>query len=298
VDIEQAGFKRFTANNIQVLVDVTSRADATLQVSNVSESVQVQADAVTLQTDSSSLGSVVAEEAVQNLPVSGRNTNNLMELVPGVTSGGSTYGTASGNQAGGARTNSIAFGNYFIGGSFGNQSAFFVDGVSSNGPANNVNGVIVSPDFVQEFRIATNNVSAEYGNYAGGVVNVATKSGTNVFHGNAYDYLRNKVLNANDFFSNHAGLGRPPLIQNQFGANVGGPVIHNKTFFFFGYEGTRTHSAVLSTTTVPTATELSGDFSTAGLPPIYDHSQPGDPQFSCNGQLNVICPSRIDPSAK
>jgi outer membrane receptor protein involved in Fe transport len=297
VDIEQAGFKRFTANNVQVLVDVTSRADATLQVGNVSESVQVQADAVTLQTDSSSLGSVVAEEAVQNLPVSGRNTNNLMELVPGVTSGGSTYGTASGNQAGGARTNSIAFGNYFIGGSFGNQSAFFVDGVSSNGPANNVNGVIVSPDFVQEFRVATNNVSAEYGNYAGGVVNVATKSGTNAFHGNAYDYLRNKVLNANDFFSNHAGLDRPPLIQNQFGANAGGPVIHNKTFFFFGYEGTRTHSAVLSTTTVPTAAELSGDFSAAGLPPIYDHSQPGDPQFSCNGQLNVICSSRIDPSA-
>ncbi len=298
VVVERTGFKRFTAQNVQVLIDVASRVDATLQVGSASESIEVNANAVALQTDSSSLGSVITQETVENVPVSGRNTNNLMTLVPGVAAGGSTYGTASGNQAGGARTNSIAFGNYFIGGSFGNQSAFFVDGASSNGPANNANGVLVSQDFVQEFRVVTNNVSAEYGNYAGGVVNTTTKSGTNVFHGTAYDYLRNTVLNANDFFSNHAGLSRSPLIQNQFGGTVGGPAIHNKTFFFFGYEGTRTHSAVLSTTTVPTAAQLSGDFSATGLPPIYDHSQPGDPQFSCNGQLNVICPSRIDPSAK
>ena len=297
VDIEQSGFKRFIADNVNVLVDVASRVDATLEVGNVSETVEVRADAITLQTDSTSLGSVVAQQTVANIPVSGRTVNNLMTLVPGVSAGGSTYGTASGDQAGGARTNSIAFGNYFIGGAFGNQSAFFVDGVSSNGPANNVNGIIVSQDFVQEFRVATNNVSAEYGNYAGGVINTTTKSGTNEFHGSAYDYLRNTVLNANDFFSNHAGLARSPLIQNQFGFNVGGPIRRNKTFFFFGYEGTRTHSAVLSTTTVPTSAQLSGDFSATGLPPIYDHSQPGNPQFSCNGQLNVICASQLDTSA-
>jgi hypothetical protein len=298
VAVEKSGFKRFTAENVQVEVDVASRVDAALQVGSAAETVEVNAGTVSLQTDSSSLGATVAEETLENMPVSGRNVNNLMTLVPGVTAGGSTYGTASGNQAGGARTNSIAFGNYFIGGAFGNQSAFFVDGVASNGPANNVNGVLVSQDFVQEFRVATNNVSAEYGNYAGGVVNVTTKSGTNAFHGSAYDYLRNTVLNANDFFANLHGLNRAPLIQNQFGANAGGPVLRNKTFFFFGYEGTRTHSAVLSTTTVPTPEELSGDFSAAGLPPIYDHTLPGDPQFSCNGALNVICPGRIDASAK
>jgi outer membrane receptor protein involved in Fe transport len=298
VVIDQNGFKRFTAQNIHVDVDVTTRVDAKLQLGSSSETVQVNAGAVTLQTDSSSLGSVVSEQTVQNMPVSGRNVNNLLTLVPGVTAGGSTYGTASGNQAGGARTNSIAFGNYFIGGAFGNQSAFFVDGVSSNGPANNANGLIPSQDVVQEFRVVTNNVSAEYGNYAGGVVNITTKSGTNTFHGTAYDYLRNTILNANDFFSNHADLKRAPLIQNQFGGTVGGPIKHDKTFFFFGYEGLRTHSAVLSTTTVPTAAELTGDFSDPALPPIYDHSQPGNPQFSCAGRLNVICPSRIDQSAK
>ncbi len=298
VDIEQSGFKHFIAENVHVQVDVTSRVDATLEVGNISETVEVRADAVTLQTDSTSLGSVVSQQTVENMPVSGRTVNNLMTLVPGVAAGGSTYGTSSGDQAGGARTNSIAFGNYFIGGAFGNQSAFFIDGVSSNGPANNVNGIIASQDFVQEFRVATNNVSAEYGNYAGGVINVTTKSGTNEFHGSTYDYLRNTVLNSNDFFSNHAGLARSPLIQNQFGGNVGGPIKRNKAFFFFGYEGTRTHGAVLSTTTVPTTAQLSGDFSAAGLPPIYDHSQPGAPQFSCNGKLNVICASRLDPTAQ
>ena len=298
IAIDDPGFKRFTAQNIQVEVDVATRLDATLQLGSSSETIQVNAGAVTLQTDSSSLGSVVTEQTVENMPVSGRNVNNLLTLVPGVSAGGSTYGTASGNQANGARTNSIAFGNYFIGGAFGNQSAFFVDGMSTNGPANNVNGLIPSQDTVQEFRVVTNNVSAEYGNYAGGVVNITTKSGTNDFHGTAYDYFRNTVLNANDFFSNHAGLGRAPLIQNQFGGTIGGPIRHDKTFFFFGYEGTRTHSAVLSTTTVPTAAELSGDFSDPAFPAIYDHSQPGNPQFSCNGKLNVICPGRIDQSAQ
>lgn len=298
IEIDQNGFKRFTAQNVQVEVDVTVRVDATLQVGSSSETVEVNAAAVTLQTDSSSLGSVVSQQTVERMPVSGRNVNNLLTLVPGVTAGGSTYGTASGNQAGGARTNSIAFGNYFIGGAFGNQSAFFVDGVSSNGPANNANGLIPSQDVVQEFRVVTNNVSAEYGNYAGGVVNITTKSGTNNFHGTAYDYFRNTILNSNSFFSNHAGLKRAPLIQNQFGGTVGGPIKHDKTFFFGGYEGLRTHSAVLSTTTVPTVAQVSGDFSDPALPPIYDHSQPGNPRFSCNGRLNVICPSRIDQTAK
>jgi Carboxypeptidase regulatory-like domain/TonB dependent receptor len=297
VVIEQAGFKTFTEQDIQVEVDVTTRVDAALQVGRTSETVEVHADAITLQTDSSSLGAVVTQETVENTPVSGRNTNNLTILVPGVTAGGSTYGTASGNQANGARTNSIAFGNYFIGGAFGNQSAFFVDGVSVNGPANNVAGLIPSPDIVQEFRVATNNVSAEYGNYAGGVINTTTKSGTNAFHGTAYDYLRNTIFDANDFFSNHAGLPRSKLIQNQFGGTVGGPIMRNKTFFFFGYDGTRSRTSVLSTTTLPTAAELAGDFSASGLPPIYDHSQPGSPQFASNGKLNVIPPSRINSSA-
>jgi hypothetical protein len=296
VAIEQTGFERFTAQNVQVQVDQTTRVDAALKLGSVSQSVEVTSSAITLQTDTSSLGSVVSDQTIQNIPVSGRNTNNLITLIPGVSAGGSTYGTPAGDQAGGARTNSIAFGNYFIGGAFGNQSAFFVDGASVNGPANNVNGFIPAPDTVQEFRVVTNNVSAQYGSYAGGVVNIATKSGTNIFHGTAYDYLRNKIFNANSFFANSAHLPRAPLIQNQFGGAVGGPIQRNKTFFFFGYDGLRSHSAVLSTTTVPTSAELSGDFSAPGLPPIYDPTT--GQQFSCQNVLNVICPDRIDRSAQ
>ena len=292
VDIEKSGFKHFTQQNIQVSADIASRVDAALEVGSVTQSVVVSAEAITLQTDSSSLGSVVNLDTVENTPVSGRNVNNLLTLVPGVQAGGSTYGTAQGNQGNGARTNSIAFGNYSIGGAFGNQSAFFVDGVPNNGPANNVNGLIPSQDIVAEFKVVTNNVSAQYGNYAGGVVNVTTKSGTNSYHGTGYDYFRNTVLNANNYFNKLAHLPRAPLVQNQFGATLGGPIKKDKTFFFFGYDGTRAHSAVLSTTTLPTAAEIGGNFSAAGLPPIYDPTT--GLQFSCNGVLNVICPNRID----
>src|SRR5512146_3428663 len=160
----------------------------------------------------------------------------MLTLVPGVVAQGGTYGNAASNQANGARTNAIGFGNYAIGGGFGNQSSFFVDGVSSNAVAGNLNALIPSQDIVQEFRVVTNNVSAEYGNYAGGVVNLTTKSGTNTFHGTAYEYLRNKVLNANDYFTKQQGLPRPPLVQNQYGATIGGPLIKDRTFFFFGFE--------------------------------------------------------------
>jgi len=299
IDIQQAGFKHFVRERVEIEVDVTSRVDATMQVGSMSETELVTADAPLLQTDSSSLGGVVGSPTVEQTPISGRNVNNLLILVPGVVAQGSTYGNAVSNQISSpGQTNAIAFGNYAIGGGFGNQSAFFVDGVSSNGPANNLNGMIPAQDVVQEFRVATNNVSAEYGSYAGGVINIITKSGSNRFHGTAYDYLQNTVFNANDFFSNHAGLPRAHLVQNQFGGTFGGPIQMNKMFFFFGYEGERVHSASLSTTTVPTADELGGNFSDPSLPPIYDQSQPGSPQFSCNGVLNVICPDRIDQTAK
>jgi Carboxypeptidase regulatory-like domain/TonB-dependent Receptor Plug Domain/TonB dependent receptor len=298
VDVEKSGFKHFTQQNVEVNVDVAARVDATLEVGSLTQNVVVSSEAITLQTDSSSLGSVVNQNTVENVPVSGRNVNNLLTLVPGVQAGGSTYGTASGNQGAGSRTNSIAFGNYFIGGSFGNQSAFFVDGVPSNGPANNVNGMIPSQDIVQEFKVVTNNVSAEYGNYAGGVVNLTTKSGSNAFHGDVYNYLRNTVLNANDFFSKLQGLPRATLIQNQFGGTVGGPIQRDRTFFFFGYDGTRSRTGVLSTSTLPTQAEINGDFSNADnnvpsgtMPVIYDPTT-GNPFLN-----NVIPAGRVDQDA-
>src|SRR5437868_2020792 len=230
-----ASFSEFHRNfslnqdKVEVQVDVTTRVDPTMQVGNVTESVLVTSEAPPLQTDNASLGTVIGQVEVESIPLSGRNINNMLTLVPGVVAQGGTYGNAVSNQANGARTNAIGFGNYSIGGGFGNQSSFYVDGVLSNGPANNLNSYIPSQDVVEEFRVVTNNVPAEYGNYAGGVINITTKSGSNTFHGAAYEYLRNKVLNANDYFSNKAGLARPPLIQNQFGGTIGGPVRKDKT---------------------------------------------------------------------
>ena len=298
VDIEMSGFKHFTQDKVEVQVDVATRVDAALQVGNIAETVLVTTEAPPLQTDSASLGTTISQKEVESIPLSGRNVNNMLTLVPGVVAQGGTYGNAVNNQGGGARTNAIGFGNYAIGGGFGNQSSFFVDGVPSNAVAGNLNALIPSQDVVQEFRVATNNVSAEYGSYAGGVINMTTKSGNNIFHGSAYEYLRNKVLNANDFFTNLAKKPRPPLVQNQFGATLGGPVVKDKTFFFGGFERQTISSATqVAQYTVPTAAELAGDFSAPGLPKIYDPTQPPGTQFQCNGVLNVICPNRLDQAA-
>jgi Carboxypeptidase regulatory-like domain len=301
VDVEMTGFKRFTQDKVEVQVDVTTRVNARLQVGNTSESIVVTTEAPPLQTDSASLGTVIDEQEVASIPVSGRNVNNILTLVPGVVPQGGTYGNAVSNQSGGARTNAIGFGNYAIGGGFGNQSSFFVDGVASNAPAGNLNSLIPSQDMVEEFRVVTNNVAAEYGNYAGGIINLTTKSGTNAFHGAAYEYLRNKVLDANDYFSNHDGPGgtalpRVPLIQNQFGGTIGGPVRKDKTFFFFGFEYEKLKTGTLVPTTVPTTAELGGDFTAAGLPVIYDPTTGA--QFQCDGVLNKICTNRLDSSAQ
>ncbi len=296
VEVEMAGFKRFTQDRVEVQVDVATRVEARLQVGVVTESVVVTTEGPPLQTDSASLGTTISQQEVESIPLSGRNVNNMLTLVPGVVAQGGTYGNAVSNQSGGARTNAIGFGNYAIGGGFGNQSSFYIDGVASNAPAGNLNSLIPSQDAVQEFRVVTNNVAAEYGNYAGGVINLTTKSGTNAFHGTAYEYLRNKVLNANDYFSNKAGLARVPLIQNQFGGTLGGPIVKDKTFFFFGFEREVLKTGTLVTSTVPTTAELGGDFSAPGLPTIYDPTT--GLQFQCNGVLNVICPNRLDPSAQ
>jgi hypothetical protein len=234
-------------------------------------------------------------------PLNGRNVENLMDFIPGVVPGGGTgFSTVSNGGSGsfqvGTQTQNIAYGNYQIGGGFSGQSLFYVDGVPSNISYNNINALVPTQDTVQEFRVSTNNVSAEFGGFAGGVVEISTKSGTNKFHGTAYEYFRNTHLDSYDWFSKHNGLPIAPLHLNQFGASVGGPILRNKAFFFFSWERLSLSSGNFVTDTVPTAQELSGNFS-AIAQPIYDLSTPGSPQISCNGVLNVICPNKIDPAA-
>ena len=248
-----------------------------------------------LHTDSATLEGVIEGRQVEEAPLNGRNVNNLLDFVPGVTPGGGTQGSTmanggSGNFQAGGQTQAIAYGNYQIGGAFSGQSLFFIDGMGQNVPENNVNALVPTQDAVQEFRVSTNNVSAEFGGYGGGVIQISTKSGTNNFHGNAYEYLRNTALDANDWFSNHDGLGKSPLHQHQYGANLGGPILKNKAFFFFSWEHESLKSASPTSATVPTTIELGGDFSSD--PQIIYDPTTGKPFFQ-----NKIPTGRIDTTA-
>jgi hypothetical protein len=277
LEIEHPGFKRYTRDQIGVNVEAQVRIDISMQVGDVTQSVEVQADAALLQTETANLSQVVGARAVQELPLNGRNILNLIALAPGVVPQGSSEGSLTGK-------NVFAAGNYQIGGGTANQSATYFDGVPVNDTYGNIVALTPSADAVSEFRIQTSNNTAEYGRYTGGVMNVASKSGTNDFHGSAYEYFRNKVLNATNFFANKTGAGRAPFSQNQFGASGGGRVIKDKVFFFTSYEGYRQRQGNLFLLSVPTAQIASGDFSdyrgaNGSLVPIYD------PLSTC-GQLN------------
>ena len=292
VTVSHSGFKASTADQVDVQIGGTTRADLALEVGEVTESVTVTGATSGIQTDSASLGGVIEGRQVLEAPLNGRNVNNLLDFVPGVVPGGGTSGSTVANGGTGVvspNTQAISYGNYQIGGAFSGQSLFFIDGVGSNIAENNVNTLVPTQDIVHEFRVSTNNVSAEFGGYGGGVVQISTKSGTNQYHGTAYEYFRNTALNANDWFSNNAGLGKVPLHQNQYGANIGGPVLKNKLFFFFSWEHESLSSATPASYVMPTTKELSGDFS-ADPQVIYDPTT-GKP-FPGNSIAG-----RIDPAA-
>ena len=295
VTVSETGFTSVTQDNIDVQVGGATRANVTLQVGKVTQTVTVSASEAGLQTENATLGGVVEGRQVVEAPLNGRNVNNLLDFVPGVVPGGGTQGSTmanggSGNFQAGGQTQAIAYGNYQIGGGFSGQSLFFIDGVGSNIAENNVNTLVPTQDAVQEFRVSTNDISPEFGGYAGGVVQISTKSGTNVFHGNAYEYFRNTALDANDWFSNHEGLGKSPLHQNQYGANLGGPLLRNKAFFFFSWEHETLISASPINATVPTVAELNGDFS-------KDPQVIYDPTTHQPFQGNIIPTGRIDATA-
>jgi hypothetical protein len=295
VTATQKGFNAFTRSGVDVQIGGATRVDIALAVGDVSQTTTVTATTTDLHTDSSSLEGVIEGQQVVESPLNGRNVNNLLDFVPGVVPGGGTQGSTmanggSGNFQAGGQTQAIAYGNYQIGGAFSGQSLFFIDGVGQNISENNVNTLVPTQDTVQEFRVSTNNVSAEFGGFGGGVIQISTKSGTNTFHGTGYEYFRNTSLDANDFFSNREGLGKSPLHQNQYGTNIGGPIWKNKAFFFFSWERESLISASPVSATVPTTAELLGDFS-------RDPQIIYDPTTGKPFQGNMIPQNRIDATA-
>ncbi|MGA9668815.1 MAG: carboxypeptidase-like regulatory domain-containing protein, partial [Terracidiphilus sp.] len=244
--VEKSGFKRVNRENVVIQVQQTTRVDVALTVGQASETVTVSSDVPLIQAETSSLGEVVEERNADELPLNGRNVFSLVEVAPSVVMQGQAGATATGQ-------NPFSWGNFQIGGGFANQSAEYLDGQPLNIGYINLPILIPTQDSVGEFKVQTNNIGPEWGKVAGGVLNLSTKSGSNTFHGEAYEYIRNKVLNANDFFSNHYGFARPPWIQNQFGGNFGGRIFRDRTFFFYSYEGFRLRSSSSWLSTVPTA---------------------------------------------
>jgi hypothetical protein len=259
IEVEKIGFKAVIKSDVTLHVQDALEVNFEMVLGSAVESVRVEGDTLPLDTESSTVGTVVEQRKANELPLNGRNVFNLIVLAPSVVPQGSSTGTPVG-------VNPFGWGNYQVNGSFGNQSAEYLDGQPLNIGYINLPVLIPIQDSIQEFRVQTSNLGPEWGKFAGGVTNLSTRGGTNALHGEVYEYLRNKIFNANDYFLKAADKPPPPWVQNQFGAEIGGPFRlpgqrQNRAFWFVSWEGFRLRTAQPFTTTVPDPKELSGDVS-------------------------------------
>jgi hypothetical protein len=251
VSAEKQGFSTAVAERVNLTINARQRIDLIVQPGALAENVVVTAGVALLETDSSGRGQVIQREQIVNLPLNGRSYANLALLTPGVRESSQNGITTAGREAA-----------FNVNGLRNTMNNFLLDGVDNNayGTSNqsfSAQVVQVSPDAVQEFKVQTNTYSAEFGRSGGAVINASYRTGTNQFHGNLWEYHRNTVLNAVGFFKPAGGV-KPPLIRNQFGFALGGPVIKDRTFFFLDYEGFRQVSKNLVFSTLPTLAQRNG----------------------------------------
>ena len=292
ISVESEGFKSISQPGIVLEVNQSARIDFILEVGAVTETIEVVAASPVLETNTAQLGTVVAKRQISDLPLNGRNFSQLLALTPGASP------VSVSQNRGGQQAQSIGIQTYpAINGQSNRSNHFTLDGVFNSGHFTGTYHVAPSIDALDQFKVQSHSDQAEFGGVTGGVINVATKSGTNEFHGSAFWFLRNDALDARGFFT----AGKPSLRQNQFGATVGGPIKKNGTFFFFSYDGYRQNNESSSLTLVPTPEQLSGDFSSLDRT-IYDpFSTRLDPQDSNRFlrdpfQGNQIPRSMLSPS--
>lgn len=255
------GFATAVAKEVELTVGAQLQVNLTLKAGSVTETVVVSTATPQVDLASSALSAVVDETTVRELPLNGRDWTQLATLETGVAAIHTQVGLSTGPDRG-----NRGFGSQLtISGGRPAQNNYRLDGVSindySNGAPGSVLGSNLGVDAVEEFSVLTSNYSAEYGRTSGGVVNAVTKSGTNTFHGTAYEFLRNSALDARNFFDTSAGPGlpaKPPFKRNQFGASAGGPIIKDKTFIFGDYEGDRQATSISQPVTVPTNNAWNG----------------------------------------
>src|SRR5579871_517983 len=283
LEVTKDGFSKYAQAGIVLQVDTNPTIDAALQVGSVSEQVLVQADAAMVETHSTGVGQVVDSQRVAEMPLNGRDPHELIFLAGmASTAGGSTS------------LNSVR--NYptvivSVAGGQGNGVTYLLDGAAHQDPYNSLSLPLPFPDALQEFKVETSALPAQYGFHSGAAVNAVTKSGTNEFHGDAFEFLRNGDLNARDFFA----ATRDTLKRNQFGGVLGGPVLKNKLFFFGGYQRTTIRQDPGNTQAfVPTAAMLAGDF-TAFASPVCNAGR----QIALKAPFvnNAISPSLFDQAS-
>ncbi len=235
--VQSTGFKKLTEQHILVQVDQITHVDVGLQVGSVLEVVEVASAVPLLETDRSTMSNVVNSTEISNLPLNARQYLDLALVTPG------TVPSAAGTQGGG----------FNVAGARSQSNVFLLDGVSNiDTQVNSALGNFRITDAVQEFAVQTSVATAEFGRGTGGQVSIVTKSGTNQFHGSAFEYLRNDILDARDFFTNKNGGQKTPLHRNQYGATLGGPILKERLFFFLSYEAFRQVAPQVSSTQVPT----------------------------------------------
>lgn len=302
IEATQAGFAPQTRKELKLDVDQIARVDFILRIGSMAETVEVTATAALLESETTNVGQVIENKRIVEMPLNLRNYLELAQLSLGVQPARSQgHGARTGGEDG-------TEGGFIAVGQRAYQTNVLLDGIdnssrASGGPLGfQAQAVKPSVDAIGEFKVVTSNNSAEYGYRMGGKVLVSTKSGTNELHGSLYEFLRNDKFDGTNFFANRAGSGKPTLRQNQFGLTFGGPIVRNKTFFFFSYQGTRIRRGRSFTSTVPGPLARSGDFSQEGLNRnrIYDPlSITGTGANALRTQFpnNVIPLNRFDPVA-
>ena len=287
VEFEASGFQRYITKAVQVSVGTSTRVDVSLTVGQVTEQVSITSDAPPLVTDRAEVSTALTTKEVKDLPTLNRNFTSLQLLMPGAQKVLGQHASSENPQAGIQINNN--------GQNFGSTN-FMIDGTDNNDPVLGI--VIVNPaiDSVREYKYTSGNFDAEFAQAGGAVIQVETRSGTNQWHGSAFEFLQNNIMNARNSFSEPNGP--PPLQWNQFGGSIGGPIRQNKLFIFGDYQGTRRRTGASVLTTTPTAAMRNGDFS-AFTERIFD-PQSGSVDGTGRVQFpnNIIPPNRISSQAR
>ncbi len=295
--VAQPGFETLIRKGVEVTAAATVTVDLRLALGDVKQTLEVNAVAPLVQDQSATVSSLITNRQILEMPLNGRTFTSLILLSPGAYAGSANNLTTSPYAMRGST-------NISVNGSSPQNNSYLIDGIFNRNLWLSTLIMVPTVDSIQEFRVLTSNYSAEYGNAAGAITVVQTKSGTNAYHGSAYEFLRNSKLDANTFFNNRQGVAKPGFRRNEFGGTVGGPIRKDKTFFFADYQGIRLRQPQSITSTIPTVALrdmfTTGNFNALGTA-IYD---PITLQRGPNGNLirsqfagNRIPLTRLDPAA-